>query len=88
MCRGLRAVAGAGAVLPLQNQGFARAGAAGRLNRRVGKETGPAWDLPWWPWASCTRPSWGRLLHLRKCSPGAFKSPGQAGKEFQFQSGF
>lgn len=23
-----------------------------------------------------------------KCGPGAFKSPGQAGKEFQFQSGF
>ena len=34
MCHGLRAVAGTGAVLPLQNQGFTRAGATGRLNRQ------------------------------------------------------
>lgn len=81
MYHGLCAVAGLGAVLPLQTQGFTRAGAAGRLNRQA-SDRGPGQ-----PGASRPRPSADRL-HLSKCSPGAFKSPGQAGKEFQFQSGF
>lgn len=49
----------------------------------------PAWDLGRYPWASQTRDCISQgFCCLRKCSPGAFKSPGQAGKEFQFQSGF
>lgn len=40
MYHGLCAVAGVGVVLPLQTQGFSRAGAAGRLNRQA-SDRGP-----------------------------------------------